>query len=121
MIKIQVETELVTENCSKCGVLFAFSSDYQKRLRDNHETFYCPHGHSQYYPAETEVERLRKRLDSVVSERDQAITAKLQIKTQLDGTLQKLSSIEKRIQNGCCPKCHRHFVNLERHMKTKHY
>lgn len=30
------------------------------------------------------------------------------------------AGIKKRVQGGACPCCNRHFVQLERHMATKH-
>lgn len=50
---------------------------------------------------------------SVLSERNAAQRA-------LRATKGRLTKTKKRIANGVCPCCNRHFVNLERHMTGKH-
>src|SRR5690606_31780949 len=45
--------------CANCRVAFALEEDYRKdRLRD-HRTFYCPNGHSNYYPGRSDLEQLK--------------------------------------------------------------
>jgi ssDNA-binding Zn-finger/Zn-ribbon topoisomerase 1 len=39
---------------------------------------------------------------------------------ELAATRAKLKRTERRVANGVCPHCHRSFVQLERHMRTKH-
>lgn len=36
--------------CWSCGLLFAIPLWLDKSLRENHQRFYCPHGHGNYYP-----------------------------------------------------------------------
>ena len=57
------EIEMVTEECYKCGVLFAITAELQNARVKDHEFFYCPNGHAQYYPGQTEEERLKQLLD----------------------------------------------------------
>lgn len=56
-----VSVELVSQNCSVCGVEFAMPM----RLRDGREasktSFYCPNGHALTF-LETTEDRLRKEL-----------------------------------------------------------
>lgn len=47
-------------NCSQCGMSWAIPVPVYNRLRECHNTFYCPSGHRNYYPQETEKEALEK-------------------------------------------------------------
>ena len=58
-----VETGLVIKVCISCGITYAMPKDYMEKLRQNHETFYCPNGHSMYFPTETEEEIKIKELE----------------------------------------------------------
>jgi hypothetical protein len=49
--------------CAECGIEFCVPEGHHRRLRRTHETFYCPSGHSNYYPAETDDEKRIKRLE----------------------------------------------------------
>lgn len=62
-INYTVETTMVTEQCCNCGMLFAVTSDYQKRRRQDRARFFCPEGHGQSYSGETEAEKLRRERD----------------------------------------------------------
>jgi len=54
--------EFTVIDCPHCGIQFAITKDFEKRKREDHETFYCPRGHSQYFPQENEKERLKRQL-----------------------------------------------------------
>ena len=111
-------TTLVTETCFACGVLFAMTEEFRaQRLKERERgSFYCPNGHAQHYlgksdaekarEAEQHVEELRLRL---AAERDQRIATERELKRH-----------QKRATAGACPCCNRTFVQLARHMKTKH-
>lgn len=95
--------------CCACCLPFGVTSYFGQQRREDHQTFYCPAGHSNYYPAETDIEKERRKsrvlADQVRMEREQR---------------ERLERQLKRVHKGTCPKCNRHFVNVERHMKTKH-
>lgn len=88
---------------------FGVTPDFERRRREDHQGFYCPHGHPNVYSKETEEEKLRKRL---VAEQQQTRMERDQ--------RQKLERELERVKKGVCPKCNRSFKALERHMKTKH-
>lgn len=48
--------------CAECGMPFALTKDFSDRLHNCHNTFYCPKGHPQSFPQESEADRLRKQL-----------------------------------------------------------
>jgi len=119
-IEYAVKTEMVTEECCNCGILFAFTKDFEERKRNDHEYFYCPRGHAQHYTGKSEAEKLKFQLDQTQGEvariRQQRDSALLEI-TQKN---KEINRISKRIYAGICPDCHRHFLNVERHMENKH-
>lgn len=112
-MSITVEIELEAIQCAHCGVVFGLSSDYAQRRRQDHQGFYCPFGHSNYYYQKSEAEKLRERLGE-----EQAKLANAQMELMLSG--KKIRRLEKQAKNGKCPCCHRQFVNMARHMKSKH-
>lgn len=124
MFTVNQEIKIVTEVCIKCGVIFGLTGDYQQRRRWDHETFYCPSGHAQMYPAKNQVEKLaeeleqerRRRIDEVEAARvraDFAEAAKKKAESEL-------ARVTKRAHAGVCPCCKRSFANVARHMQTKH-
>lgn len=123
---IVVKTSLNALDCSHCGVVFGITDDYEERRRADKANFYCPNGHSQAY-GESEADRLRKELEQaknrIEAERGWAerVTADLDAERKSHASTKgQLTKTRKRIGNGVCPDCNRHFVNVERHMAIKH-
>lgn len=96
-------------SCYLCGCLFALESNFRKNRVNDHADFFCPNGHSQYYGGKTEADKLREELSREISRRSTAEHEK-----------EKLDKKLKRVENGVCPECNRSFLNLQRHIKTKH-
>lgn len=46
-----------TLECSNCGVSFCMPDHMAYSRKRDHDTFYCPNGHSQHFPGKTEEER----------------------------------------------------------------
>lgn len=127
MTTITLDVKLVLEECCNCGMAWAMPERFQRKMRETRQTFYCPAGHAQQYVGETDAERANKDAEkykrlwqderryaaAVVAERN---TARRELKT----TRAQLTKTKKRVQNGVCPCCNRHFVNLERHMHGQH-
>lgn len=121
------DTDLVTEECYRCGVLFAMP----KSLRDSAlkhtqkapgETisFYCPNGHSQSYVGENEAQKLRRQLEA---QRDETARQR-SLRDQADASARAYKGAatraRNRSKNGVCPCCGRTFQQLARHMKSQH-
>lgn len=106
---VKIETQLELVECWHCQMLFGVTKYFEDRRREDHQTFYCPAGHGQVWPAETALEKERRKsqmlADQVRMEREQRVKAERQL---------------KRVEKGVCPKCNRCFANVERHMKSKH-
>jgi hypothetical protein len=124
---LEIRQQLVTEVCCDCAVVFAMPKNlYNRAQEDPTVHFYCPNGHSQHYTkdalaaARRERDAARRRAESaeaaVRAERANRKTAERQA-AAFKG---QATRIRKRIGNGTCPACHRHFTNVERHMGTQH-
>ena len=117
------KTETVTFEescCSECGITYFVPYHWRKQRREDHGTFYCPNGHGQHFPAASEAEKLRAELDAE-KRRHQFTKNEAEAERMARESMEKkMKRAEKRIHNGVCPHCNRHFTNLERHMHTKH-
>lgn len=107
--QVKFEYSLNTVECAGCGIVFGVPADFERRRREDHRAFYCPHGHNNHFPHETETEKAERKAamlaDQVRMEREQR---------------ERLERQLKRVQKGVCPKCNRCFTNVKRHMQTKH-
>lgn len=116
VLTLTAKSELITETCFSCGVLFALTEDFRKqRLRDR-KNFYCPNGHDQHYVGETDADRLRKAQARETALRDQ-LDASVRDAEQVR---QALLRDRQRFVNGVCPCCNRSFENVRRHMSNQH-
>lgn len=117
---VDANIDLVTETCINCGVIFALPSELKKHRLENKQNFYCPNGHSMVY-TESEAERLRRQLKQANEnerwERQHRETAE----RSLAATRGVVTKLRRRAHAGVCPfGCRRHFVDLERHVASKH-
>lgn len=117
------EQELEATSCCVCGIQFGVPHYFISNARKNAGSLYCPNGHCLGW-SETEAEKLRKQLEAERNRAEfwkrEADAAKQQEKTAKAVT-GKLKKKMARVENGVCPECKRHFVNVERHMKSKHH
>ncbi len=118
--KTQVDLTLVEHTCLTCAIPFWLPNGFVERRRKDHVTFYCPNGHSQYYPQESDEERLRRELETArLDARTQAARAQ-RLEDDLLTKTKEMLLLKRRVKGGTCPHCRRHFANVERHMKSKH-
>jgi hypothetical protein len=124
-VEFTVELEPIV--CCNCGMLFAFPTKIMKeRLRD-HALFYCPAGHEQYFPGESDVDKLKKQLKAERQAADQLraeVTYERDQRTATERSLRGVRAAHTRTKNriaaGVCPCCSRTFQNLSEHMANKH-
>lgn len=108
-----VYTELDSTSCVNCGVTFAIPKSMLADKRAVGGDFYCPNGHSLTF-GQTELKRLRKSVE-------EAQLAAIQARTERDEAQRRAERVEKRARAGVCPfGCKRPFVNLGRHINSKH-
>lgn len=109
-----------------CGINHAVPQDlrnFQRRQFDNGDqvtSIYCPLGH-RHQPAgkgKAQIERERReQLEARLrAERDQHEAER----RSHAATKGQLTKERNRTANGVCPCCQRSFVQLSRHMRTKH-
>ncbi len=118
---------LDTHTCGECGVIFAMTSAFVQGRVKSRETFYCPNGHKRVFTGETEAQRLTRELEREKQARSRAEELRCAAlkearhnQIELRKTKTRLRNTRERIKNGVCPCCHRSFVQLARHMATKH-
>lgn len=117
---------LSTLTCYKCGIVFAVPQYFRQKRNEDKECFWCPNGHSQAF-VESKVQRLQKQLEAEkrsaewwrLNSQSKDRTIKGQ-NIQIGKVKAKLKRTEIRVSHGVCPCCNRSFVNMQRHMKTKH-
>lgn len=117
--------------CYKCGVVFGLEQGFQAQRREDHQEFYCPNGHAQWYSGKTdkerEIERLGEELRSLTANRDYH-QSRAQRQTEAAETARRqaaaargvVTKVKRRIGKGVCPCCNRYFRDLHQHMTGEH-
>ena len=109
-----------------CGIRHAVPeelSDFQQRQHADGErvtSIYCPLGHTHIPAGPGEAEKLRQEKVRLLARLDQAQASRQRTERQLSAAKGQATKLRKRAANGICPCCNRQFVNVERHMTTKH-
>lgn len=118
-------THLITFNvltCCRegCGIQFAVPAWWEGKRREDHSSWYCPNGHSQYFPGKSDLERARDRAQRAENNasfwRDQELAARRSAAAQKAAK----TRLKNRIAKGVCPCCNRHFANVQRHIANQH-
>lgn len=109
--------------CWACGTPIALETNLYKALLENHKDFMCPHGHSQHFTAKSWKQRAEEAEQKLANEVKAKQWAQQDAKVErerAERALKEKRRLKERIKNGVCPCCKRSFVNLHRHMTTKH-
>lgn len=124
---ITLETTLELITCVRCGVAFAAPADLLSRRRENHESFYCPNGHSLSFPSQSDAEKAQAEAAKYKKlwRQEQAYAAgaieeRNAAQRSLKATRAAHTRTKNRIANGVCPCCNRSFSNLNEHMHMEH-
>ena len=59
---IKKELSFVSIECAACGTPFAVTRQFFDQRQEDHKSFKCPLGHINFYPHETELDTLKKKL-----------------------------------------------------------
>lgn len=123
----------VTQVCvnAQCGLSFAVPKEWDDLRRKDHQPFYCPNGHKQWYSGETaqerkireleeQAKRLRQQNNELWTDYSTERGARLQVQRRLSATKGVLTRTRNRVARGVCPCCNRSFAQLARHMATQH-
>ena len=115
---------LVVETCCSCGTAFAMEKSlHQNLIRRKGESFFCPNGHSPSYagePIETKYAKVKRELENARASEGWWKNEAEKKARSLSATKGQLTKTKNRIAKGVCPCCNRQFINLQRHIKTKH-
>ena len=121
------DTNLVTEECYRCGVLFAMPESLRNSALKHSQkspgetiSFYCPNGHSQSYVGENTEQKLRRQLNEERERRARVAAQRDQAEASARAYKGAATKARKRAGAGVCPCCNRTFKQLARHMESKH-
>lgn len=129
-----VTTTLSHIHCPSCGGLYAIAKEYLEealRLGQFKKCWTCPYckterGYGQAASAK-EIEQLKAQLESVQAsatfhkERSEFHQREADhFRKSRDGVKGNFQKLKRRITNGVCPCCKRHFSALQEHIKSKH-
>lgn len=112
-------TEIITlekVECGGCGGIFALSSHFIETKKRESGGFTCPYCSEKRGWWTSRADELKKELELKMKE----LTA---VKCEVWRERGLKEAAEKKVHratNGVCTCCNRSFVNLQRHMKTKH-
>ena len=118
-ITFKENVTLIKQVCHSCGVCYAIPERLDTDRRENGGSFYCPNGHGEVY-RESDVKALEIKLARERQTHDQTSAELRDTKKSLIAQKGQTTKLKNRVSNGVCPCCNRSFVNLQRHMKTKH-
>jgi hypothetical protein len=117
--------KLVTTSCW-CGIHLAIPEDlYRIARRNKGKAVWCPLGHEFIFSNTTEEQLAQARKEAADARRREEATRSLlqheeRSHAATRGHVTRKKKELSRVKAGICPCCTRHFVNLERHMATKH-
>lgn len=106
-------------DCYACGLVFAVPNEWNRQRRQDKATFYCPNGHGQRY-SKSDADDLREQLETERASAEFWRKRNSESERRIAAQKGQATKLRKRLANGVCPCCHRHFTNLERHIKGQH-
>lgn len=124
-----------TVRCADCREPFGIENATLEVLKRSHGTFFCPWGHSNFFPkGPTEADKLRLERDRLKQEgarleekaaqerkwRLQEEERRADAERRASAARGQVTKLKNRVSAGVCPCCNRQFVDLHRHMQTKH-
>lgn len=126
-LALGVELELLTCAQKGCGISFALPSHYVDSRRADHASWYCPNGHSQWFPGKSkeeqlkeELERVKKTVDYFRGRTDRLEDDKAHLKRQHAAQKGVATRLRKKAIAGECAFCHERFANVADHVQAEH-
>lgn len=113
---------LITTHCW-CGIALAVPKALYDHAKDDAKNgIYCPLGHTFVFRDDYKSKLEKERVERERAEKRARANLELLRHEERShaATRGHLTRTKKRVGNGVCPCCNRHFTNLERHMHTKH-
>lgn len=106
--------------CCRCGIRYAVPDSFAAKRRRDHRDFYCPNGHSQHFPQESDIEKERRLRREAENKAEREQVWRHCAERSASAFKGHLTRIKRRVGKGVCPCCKRTFKNLADHMETKH-
>jgi hypothetical protein len=124
---VQYSTVLEALACSECGLAFGLPADFRQRRRQDHATFYCPNGHRQHYPQQSDAEKYKalyeqeqRRLETARRDADHQREQRQAEERRVRSLKGVITRTKRRVAHGVCPCCNRTFKDLASHMEGQH-
>jgi hypothetical protein len=123
---MKVEMLLETKSCPTCGIVYAVPQDWYASLNRQHDRgdhdvkWYCPNGHVTVFSREAKYVAIERERDRLKQDNARLDEARIKAERRLLVVQKEVKSRAKRAAAGVCPCCNRTFIQLARHMKTKH-
>lgn len=113
----------VVNQCGTCAVWHTIPEIIYNSYRAEGGFWHCPNGHQRGFRKgqdEIDQENIRRERDRLKQD-----TARLECEVvgqrqRADAAEKKVIQIKRRAAAGVCPCCNRTFLNIQRHMKSKH-
>lgn len=129
-----IQMSFVTCCRAGCAVTFGMPQHMEQQRRKDHEEFYCPNGHRQYFPGKSEEEKLKEQLAQAEREKQLLIKKKEWAEqgrqlAQHDAKVARSHAkravtisrkLRQRLKTGMCPCCEIKFDDLATHMEQEH-
>lgn len=114
------ENTVVFGECFTCGLPVAQTRFQRRQYDENGATMWCSQGHPTVRK-ESDLAKIKRQLEEAQGRVTRAETQRDNYMNLMDVEVTKRHKLEKRIQAGVCPKCHRTFQNVQRHMSSQHH
>jgi hypothetical protein len=120
-MSILLTNQLVTVTCCECAVPFGIPAYVEVTRRQDQNLFYCPMGHSQYFPkGKSQTQLLKEQVADLAAARDREAQHRQAAEADNLRLRKSHARLARRAKAGVCPCCRRTFVSMARHMKAKH-
>lgn len=114
------EVTLEKIECGSCGGILALTHQFLAAKRREGGWFTCPYCKATRGWGKNDADRLREELESKRKELTAAKCELLNQTARREIAEKILVRHKKRTKNGVCPCCQRSFINLKRHIASKH-
>jgi hypothetical protein len=113
---------MITVNCPSCWIEYGIPDalDYKAQQEKGRISIYCPNGHTWHYLGEREVDVERRKRQQLEQQNARLHEEARAAQRARDAAKADLKRHKTRAKAGLCPCCNRSFVNMQRHIKTKH-
>ena len=113
----------VVQQCGTCAVWHTIPEIVHSCYKREGGFWHCPNGHQRGWAKGTEAieqENIRLERDRLKQDTARLADEVAAEKKRADEAEHKYLKARQRAAAGVCPCCNRTFVNVQRHMKTKH-